>query len=295
MLRLRAGFTLVELLVVIAIIAVLVALLLPAVQAARGSARLLQCQNNLKQYGLAFHHYHSVYGVFPPGNVGPPGNNGIVDLFDSRNRWWGAQSMLLPYLEADAIYQMFNNYKYNGACWYAFNSVPPSRDPGNYVLPVDKCPDDPKAGIIWHAYSGVGYHGCTAYLGMMGTNPRVQDGILFHSLRGVGLKDVKDGSSNTLIMGERGISDYLYGWAYCGCGNYTDYTGAGDNLLSAEQGMSPGLPDGNHDFHFWSYHGNGTNFLCADGSVHLLSYSIDFATFQAISSRARGEVIRGAW
>jgi prepilin-type N-terminal cleavage/methylation domain-containing protein len=274
-----SGFTLVELLVVITIVAVLAALLLPAVQAARESARLLQCQNNLKQYGLALQHYHSVYNVFPPGNI--------------PNRSWTAQSMLLPYLEADAIYQMFDNFRYTGYCFYAFNSLPPSRDPGNYVLPFDKCADDPKAGTIWHAYSGVGYHGCTAYLGVMGTSPTTKDGILFSAVRGVGLKDVKDGSSNTLIMGERGISDYLYGWCYCGWGQWG--TGEGDNLCSAQQGLSPGLPDGNHDFHFWSYHANGTNFVCADASVHLLNYSINFTTFQALSTRATGEVVSYAW
>ena len=269
----KPGFTLVELLVVIAIIGTLVALLLPAVQAAREAARQLQCQNNLKQYGLALQNYHSVHHVFPIGNV--------------PHRWWTAQSMLLPYLEGDAIYQLVN-YQFPDDCFSAVDSVPQGQDPGSYVLAVDKCPNDPNAGKIWHAFAGFGYHGCTNYLGMMGTSPTAQDGILF-SGPAVSLSDVRDGASNTIIMGERGISDLLYGWCYCGWGR--NGTGEGDNLCSAQLGLSAGLPDANHIFHFWSYHPNGTEFLLADGSVHFLSYNIDFVMFQALSTRAGGEVI----
>ena len=112
-------------------------------------------------------------------------------------------------------------------------------------------------------------------------------------MRGVRLANVTDGSSNTLIMGERGISNFLYGWCYCGWGRLG--TGEGDNLCSTQEGLSPGLPDGNHDFHFWSYHANGAGFALADGSVRFLSYSINFHTFQALSTRAGGEVISNGW
>jgi prepilin-type N-terminal cleavage/methylation domain-containing protein/prepilin-type processing-associated H-X9-DG protein len=305
------GFTLVELLVVITIIGVLVALLLPAVQAARESARWMQCQNNLKQYGLALHNYHSVFNVFPQGNTGeievalPP-----IDF--AHQRWWTAQSMLLPYREGDAVYRLIN-YGYNGSgpfsdCFAMANSVSQVQDPGSYVLPGDKCPDDPLAGTIWYAYPGFGYHGCTNYMGVMGTTQvgpvkeiegvsvRIPpDGILFHTWRGVRLADVTDGSSNTMIMGERGVSNDFYGWCYCGVGNYTDESGAGDNLLSTYWGLSQGAPDGADDFHFWSYHPNGAGFTFADGSVHFLSYSINYSTFLALSTRAGGEVISNGW
>ena len=75
--------------------------------------------------------------------------------------------------------------------------------------------------------------------------------------------------------GRAGLSRLLWGWTYCGWG-YTDYTGDGDNLLTTDQGISPGLPDGNHNFHFWSYHPNGT-VPDRRGSVHYLSYSIGFS------------------
>ena len=91
-------------------------------------------------------------------------------------------------------------------------------------------------------------------------------------------------------MGERGLSDYLYGWPYCGCGDGNG-TGWGDNLMCTQLGLSQGFPDGNHDYHFWSYHPNMANFLWADGSEQPLTYDIDFNVFQALATRAGGEVV----
>src|SRR5262245_57784372 len=96
----RQGFTLVELLVVIAIIGVLVALLLPAVQAAREAARRSQCQNHLKQIGLAMNNYHGVYNCFPPGRA--------RTSIDGQGRCFSAYAFLLPYLEANSLYQQIN-------------------------------------------------------------------------------------------------------------------------------------------------------------------------------------------
>jgi prepilin-type N-terminal cleavage/methylation domain-containing protein len=276
----KPGFTLVELLVVVAIIGTLVGLLLPAVQAAREAGRRHVCQNNLKQYGTALLAYHADYGSFPIGNV--------------PNQWWGFQSRLLPYLEASDIYQ-FMNYSYPGDCFQAANALPATMDPGNQVQKVDKCPDDPNAGKIWHAFAGVGYHGCTNYLGVMGTTSTKNDGILFSGTGSVSLSDITDGASHTIIMGERGnLTDLWYGWPYCGQG--ADYTGWGDNLCSTEQALGPGRAEGTpdqpdfHCCHFWSYHPKVALFLWADGSGRPLSYDLDFTTFQALSTRAGNEI-----
>jgi hypothetical protein len=162
------------------------------------------------------------------------------------------------------------------------------RDPGNRVLSVDKCPDDPNAGKIWYAFPGFGRHGCTDYLGVMGTSATSDDGILLFGPP-VRKADIKDGTSKTIILGERGIADdLLWGWPYCGAG---DGTGNGDNLCSTQLGLCAGLPDGLHSLHFWSYHPNMAMFEWADGSGRPLSYDIDFRVFQALSTRAGGETL----
>jgi len=271
----RRGLTLVELLVVIAIIGILISLLLPAVAASRESARRMQCQNNLKHYGLALNGFHAANRCFPVGNV--------------EFRWWGFQSKLLPYLDAQNIYRNID-YNFPGDCFRACNALPADLDPGGQIQNIDICPNDANAGKIWFASSGIGRHGCTDYFGVMGTSSTARDGILFStgSTAGVRLRQVTDGTSHTMIMGERGIPDSLYwGWPYCGCGH--DDTGDGDNLLTTQLGLAFGKPDGFHDIHFWSYHPNVANFLMADGSGHSFTYEIDFNLFQALSTRAGGE------
>jgi prepilin-type N-terminal cleavage/methylation domain-containing protein len=272
--RKLTGFTIVELLVVIAIIGIIVALLLPAVQAAREAGRRTQCQNNLKQYGLALQSYHNAAKSFPVGNVA--------------NRWWGFHARLLPYLEAQSVYQ-YINFDFPDDCFHACSALPPGNDPGNQVQPVDMCPDDPNAGLIWNSTAGIGRHGCTNYLGMMGTSATANDGILF-SGGSVSLAKVTDGASHTIIMGERGIPNDLYwGWPYCGSG--IDNLGNGDHLLTSQFGISLGLPDGNHNLHFWSYHCGLAMFLFADGSEHPLDQGLDLNIFQALSTRAGGETV----
>ena len=123
----------------------------------------------------------------------------------------------------------------------------------------------------------------------MGTSSTANDGILLYGgpNSAISLKQVTDGASHTIIMGERGISQTILGWPYCG---YGDGTGQGDNLMSTQLGLSPGSDNGNDDYHFWSYHPNLAQFLWADGSAQPLTYDIDFAVLQALSTRAGGEL-----
>ena len=268
------GFTLVELLVVIAIIGILVSLLLPAIQAAREAGRRAQCQNNLRQYGLALHNFHDTHRVFPIGNVS--------------GRFWTFQSMVLPQLEQAPVFQLIN-YNYNGDCFQFGASCTLQNDPGNFAMPCDRCPSDPLAGSICETNAAtIGRHGCTNYLGSMGTSSTNNDGVLYSNSR-VGMNLITDGTSNTLLMGERGLpTDLYWGWSFCGAGY--DASGDGDNQLSTRLPFGKGINDGNHNLHYWSYHPGGAGMLFADGSQRFLTYSIDFAIYQAISTRSTGEI-----
>jgi prepilin-type N-terminal cleavage/methylation domain-containing protein len=283
----KTGFTLVELLVVIAIIGILIALLLNAIQAARESARRMQCLNNLKQYGLALNAYHADRGAFPVGNVAPRPTD-----WNRAGGWWGFQARLLPYLESNDIFKQCN-FTYQGTCFDWMRRQPANNNPAVKVLNYNKCPDDKLINTVWHDPAGFEANYCCAnYFGVNGTSPFNGDGILLHTgyNGAISLANVTDGASHTLIMGERGVSELLYGWPYCGAGQAD--TGDGDNLLSTQQGLSYGNDDGSHDFHYWSYHPHLTQFICADGSGHVLSYDIDFPTFQALSTRAGGETVQ---
>ena len=282
----RRAFTLVELLVVISIIGILIALLLPAIQAAREAARRTQCLNNLKQCGVALLAYHDDHGAFPVGNVAPSPNGPGV------GGWWGFQARILPYLESKNVYDLCN-FTYNGPCWgWIGIQAAKNNSPATMVLDCCKCPDDPLRNALAHDPQFGNAYGCTNYLGVMGTTNTAGDGILLHGNynNAISLAKVTDGASHTLIVGERGISDNLYGWPYCGVGDEQE-TGCGDNLMATNLGLSAGAPDGTHDYHFWSYHPNLCQFLWADGSVKPLSYDLEYNVFQALATRAGGEKI----
>jgi prepilin-type N-terminal cleavage/methylation domain-containing protein len=268
------AFTLIELLVVIAIIAVLVALLLPAVQQAREAARRSQCRNSLKQYGLALHNYYDAHQIFPIGNVG--------------NRFWTFQSMILPFLDQVALFERCN-FNYPGTCFNSNVAAGPAKTAAGISLPIYGCPSDPNSGKVYtDPFTGMIASG--NYQGVMGTSSTNGTGVLFSNSH-TRFQDVIDGASNTLAMGERGIPNDLYwGFFLCGYGNVNG-VGDGDNLQTTKFGFGPGLPDGNHNLHFWSYHAGGGHFQMVDGSVRFVSYSIDFATFQHLSTKSGREVI----
>jgi prepilin-type N-terminal cleavage/methylation domain-containing protein/prepilin-type processing-associated H-X9-DG protein len=283
----RNAFTLIELLVVIAIIAILIGLLVPAVQNVRSAAARLQCQNNLKQMGLALHNYHDANQHLPP----PRGTHlGSTHVFTEFRGW---MCEILPDLEQDNLArEMYTDPWYNGF-FSTFNT------PVKAYL----CPSDPRNLLAVAPGSGA----LTSYVGVTGSDNDVNaqfngptNGMFNVSSGGVRLTDVSDGTSNTLLVGERPpTTDLNIGW--WGASDY-------DNLLSTRQlygdifgapgCVLPGLygpgrlngpcnGDGNH---FWSFHTGGGNWVFADGSVHFLPYSASALTVP-LASRNGGEVV----
>lgn len=267
------GFTLVELLVVIAIIGALVALLLPAVQAARGSGRRTHCTNNLKQLGLALHEYHNARGRFPVGNV--------------PDKYWTFQAMLLPQLDQQAL---FDQVDFKAENCYAANRALGGNGPPSVRQVMLECPSDPQAGQIITLDDNTRYASGN-YMGVTGSRMTASnDGMLFLDSR-TRFADCTDGTSHTLLVGERAaVDDPDWGWWCCASGLPLSQ-GEGDNLLSAARGFKPGGPELEHAYHFWSRHLGGANFVYVDGSLHFLTYDIDHLTFLGLSTRAGGEVL----
>jgi prepilin-type N-terminal cleavage/methylation domain-containing protein len=283
----RKGFTLIELLVVIAIIAILVGLLLPAVQQVRGAAETAQCKNNLKQIGIALHNFHDANEHLPA----PRGTHTAPQYLFTEYRGWMCD--LLPYIEQDGLASaMYTVPWYNG--FFATYNIPVT----NYL-----CPSDPRNLLSIPNGNGA----MTSYLGVTGSDNDVNlqfngptNGIFNISTGGIRLTDITDGTSNTVMVGERPpAADLFLGWW-----PVSDY----DTLLSTRQlygdpfGASgcvfpglfgPGSPNGPCDGdsnHFWSFHFGGGNWLFGDGSVQFLPYSASAVTIP-LGSRNGGEVV----
>jgi prepilin-type N-terminal cleavage/methylation domain-containing protein/prepilin-type processing-associated H-X9-DG protein len=305
----RGAFTLIELLVVIAIIGTLIALLLPAVQRAREAANRIQCLNNLKQIGLALHNYHDTEGSFPPGKC------------DSapylRLSWMG---FLLPYIEQQNLWNVTRQAYTQDA--YSFDNPP---HVGNtLVISVYTCPSDDRVRQPLPVQGRPGFTGTLvfafcSYVGSSGVNLRTKDGMLYPS-SAVGFKDVTDGTTNTLMVGEHPPSaDLWLGWWYCGDGQLDPQAGNDSLTGSAEilggaaeinlqtiglpeldgcpagpYAYGPGsLPNNCDTFHFWSLHPGGANFLLVDGSAHFLTYAAA-PLLPALATRRGGEPVSGA-
>ncbi len=299
----RQGFTLVELLVVIAIIGMLVALLIPAVQAARGAARRSACSNNLKQVGLAILNFESAAGKYPPGQTWTalPGRE------DRGDYSWMA--LVLPYMEEQAIYDKFN---FKLPFQHQANRLPSAAVIPAYLCPStsrrDKQRDAEELIRDWNGQIGVTL-GCTDYLGIAGPssirkNPatleryRRQQGILIGT-KGlenesrllesppVKVTSVTDGTSHTVMVTEctgRGTEkedeDPSGSWV------------SGKNITHVNDGVNrSGAKSSWNDELIFAEHAGGANGAFADGSVRFLNTSTSKDIILSQCSRNGGEIL----
>ncbi len=223
----RRGFTLIELLVVIAIIAVLIGLLLPAVQKVREAAARAKCSNNFKQLGLALHNFHDANSRFPPGygTVGdkfqvPNWMGGSVTGWNNppsdggRVRSWMAN--ILPFAEQDALFRLLPLNPKNA--FMAQQHGVPDNDSPKTLVPIFLCPSDPRGYQLYAGSTVYPASSFTSYAAVGGIDSWTDnwpnsDGII-HWRSKTTIVDVADGSSNTLMVGERPWSDTAntYGW-----------------------------------------------------------------------------------
>jgi prepilin-type N-terminal cleavage/methylation domain-containing protein/prepilin-type processing-associated H-X9-DG protein len=272
----QAGFTLIELLVVIAIIAILIALLVPAVQKVREAASRSECANNLKQIGLALHSFHDANRRFPSGIMVPIGSgSGEVVQSSCPNckqppepgKWGSWLTYALPFLEQR---DLFNSLDLSGR-EYGYCGSPTS--PGAQVVKTYICPSDhvPSQVIKYSTY----YFGVNSYFANAGTkawpiSSASLNGVMYYNSR-VRVRDITDGTTNTILAGERysldmgdnDLPDHR-GWAW------TNYNSGQDHLADTSSPINSQSSIIGKDArrnNFGSGHGGGANFVLCDGSV----------------------------
>jgi prepilin-type N-terminal cleavage/methylation domain-containing protein len=299
----RSAFTLVELLVVIAIIGALVALLLPAVQAARESARRAHCINNLKQIGLALYQHHDTYGKFPPGWVQAPFTVPQGKIVDGGH---GLFPFLLPYVEEQVLAAQYH--------WDKRSQGPENQPVATSQLKVLQCPS--AAPDRWvtavedpgnYNYGGRGASG--DYAGVRDIDTRLVDlGLVDQPANYEGvltrgyltrLRDITDGTSQTIMVTECAgrpelwqagtpVADiYAPGGAWVG-GTLILFQGSSpDGVLRP----GPCAVNCTNKQEAYSFHPAGVNAVFADGALHFVNANIDIRIFARLVTRAGGEVV----
>ena len=305
------GFTLVELLVVIAIVAVLIGLLLPAVQKVRAAAARMQCSNNLKQLGLAMHNYNDTQGTLPPAfiNKGPYGNSG----FSFTHGW---APFILPFIEQQ---QLYNLYRWDYPVYTPVNQPVVATH-----LKLFECPSTPQQHryMTFNVYQVFGTKGaCGDYTITLGVNPVLAQlgsvgpaGDLRGALTttptpalglcpnpaGTRLVNITDGTSNTLLLtevagrprlwqvGQAGPDQVLEG------GPWDHYKGPiilEGSTADGTQKPGPCALNCTNDGEVYSFHSGGANAAFADGSVHFLKAGLDIRVLARLATPAGGEVV----
>ena len=259
----RSAFTLVELLVVIAIIGILIALLLPAVQAAREAARRMQCTNNLKQVCLALHNYHDVHQCFPPGWM----------YFGGKDAQFGWSTFILPFIEEKPLHDSLNLYGRQ------LNEVIGSADEYLIKTPLDAlvCPsaDAYPQNPNYDSWGTSTYPGCTGVVERAGT--KINSGILMCSSPGgkadwpIKFRDVTDGTSNTFAVGERPMHTNINAGVWVG----VSQENKANKVIAVTGSVCDKLNHASMSFGFGSKHPDGANFSMCDGSVRFVSDLIE--------------------
>ena len=294
----RSAFTIVELLVVITVVGVLVALLLPAVQAARDSARRAQCASNLKQVGLALMHHHAQRRALPSGYVSGISNSG-VDIGPG----WGWLASSLPFLEQMSL-------------WSSIDFRQPIESPANAackeLISTLLCPANELRRPTWRAevrdpagnpMSQICRVAFCAYVGMYGSTDASStgDGLFFRNSR-VRFRDIVDGTSQTIAAGERAyrLGDATWVGAVTNASMFPDPYAAqiavphlkpSSAMVLSHVGLGNGPNSPSSEINqFYSLHGDGVNFVFADGHVVFLDGMIDYRVYQAMATRAGGEM-----
>jgi prepilin-type N-terminal cleavage/methylation domain-containing protein/prepilin-type processing-associated H-X9-DG protein len=310
--RKSAAFTLIELLVVIAIIAVLIGLLVPAVQKVRDTAMRLACSNNLKQIGLAYHDYHDTNLQLPPAYISDP----------NRAVGWGI--FILPYIEQTNLYDRYN---FNAPFFYTNQAFGiDNQSVANWPIKVFLCPSAPKRDIYTYRFNFPPYPPITwqaapsdygpvvgvsqslsSYLGL-GYTPTQMEGALQPD-QGTDFGLIADGTAYTILITEFGGRNQLWqagrytgqtlSGFYGGEGGWADATSGASALYgsSADGTITPGTCGINcsNDYGLYSFHAAGCNAVFADGSVRFLKADVDIRILCAAITRAGGEPDAGAY
>jgi prepilin-type N-terminal cleavage/methylation domain-containing protein/prepilin-type processing-associated H-X9-DG protein len=289
--RPRTGFTLIELLVVIAIIAILIGLLLPAVQKVREAAARIKCANNLKQIGLALHSYDTANGRFPPGYRDPRPDT-------QPGPGWGWTVFILPFVEQGGLHSQIDPDRTvfgNGSD----TTVPTAQT--LTPLAVFRCPSDPgpptNANYDGHAtasYRGVGWsrpQTAPGPKGLMITNIANPNGVLYRNSR-TGIADVIDGLSSTVFVAEVCLDERRDKWGGIWAGvNRKDQYGLWISGVYWAIDEGPFRLNGPDKWGFCSPHPGGVGVLLGDGSVRFLRDAVGPRVPADMASRAGGEVV----